>query len=142
MMRTLDDSLGFQVNQLAGAMKTAIEARLAPFGLTAQQWATMMRLLERDGWPQKDLGESQGMDKATVGGIIARLEHKGLIAREADPDDGRVNRVTLTSVGRRLATELKPLADEVNGCATADLTLEERTQLVSLLLRARNSLIR
>ena len=139
-MRTLDDSLGYQVNCLAGAMRAAMEARLAPYDLTAPQWATLMRLLERDGWTQTELGGSQGMDKATVGGVVQRLEAKGLVARESDPDDGRVNRVTLTTAGRTLAAELKPFADEVNGRATARLSSEEAKQLLSLLIRARGGL--
>ncbi len=139
-MKTLDESLGFQVNRLAGAMRSALEARLTDHGLTAPQWATLMRLLERDGWPQKDLGDSQGMDKATVGGIIARLEAKGLIARRPDPEDGRVHRVTLTAPGRRLAAALRPLAAEVNARATAGLDASEAAALRTLLVRARVSL--
>ena len=83
---------------------------------------------------------SQGMDKATVGGVVQRLEAKGLVARESDPDDGRVNRVTLTTAGRTLAAQLKPFADEVNGRATARLSSEEAKQLLSLLIRARGGL--
>jgi DNA-binding MarR family transcriptional regulator len=139
-MKTLDESLGFQVNRLAGAMRAALEARLVEHGLTAPQWATLMRLLEHDGWPQKELGDSQGMDKATVGGIVARLEAKGLIARRPDPDDGRINRVTLTARGRRLAQELRPLAAEINGRATAGLDAREASALRALLIRARVSL--
>lgn len=140
IVKTLDESLGFQVNRLAGALRAALEARLIEHGLTAPQWATLMRLLERDGWPQKELGDSQGMDKATVGGIIARLETKGLVARRADPDDGRVNRVTLTPPGRRLARALRPLAAEVNARAAAGLDAREAAALHSLLIRARASL--
>jgi DNA-binding MarR family transcriptional regulator len=121
-------------------MRAALEARLVEHGLTAQQWATLMRLLERDGWPQKELGESQGMDKATIGGIIARLEAKGLIARRPDLDDRRVNRVTLTAPGRRLALALRPLAAEVNARATAGLEAREAAALRALLIRARASL--
>ena len=139
-MRTLDDSLGFQVNRLAGAMKAAMEARLAPYALTAPQWATLMRLLERDAWTQRELGHSQGMDKATVGGVVARLEAKGFVAREPDPDDGRAHRVTLTAAGRALALRLEPLAGEVNARATASLDAEDSQRLVSLLIRARSSL--
>ena len=139
-MRALDDSLGFQANRLAGAMRAAIEARLAPSGLTAPQWATLMRLLERDGWPQKELGQSQGMDKATIGGVVARLEAKGLVGRAIDSDDARVHRVALTSAGRKLARELRPLAAEVNGRATAALSRPEAAELLNLLVRARESL--
>ncbi|MGA2495537.1 MAG: MarR family winged helix-turn-helix transcriptional regulator [Roseiarcus sp.] len=139
-MWSLDESLGFQVNRLAGAMRSAIEARLASSGLTAPQWATLMRLLERDGWPQKELGQSQGMDKATIGGVVARLEAKGLVGRAIDPDDARVHRVTLTSAGRKLARELRPLAAEVNGRATAALSRPEAAELLTLLVRARESL--
>ncbi len=139
-VKTLDESLGFQVNRLAGAMRAALEARLAEHGLTAPQWATLMRLLERDGWPQKPLGESQGMDKATIGGIVARLEAKGLIARRPDPEDGRINRVSLTGRGRKLALALRPLAAEVNGRAVAGLEPSEAGALRALLIRARVSL--
>ena len=139
-MRTLDDSLGFQVNRLAGAMRAAMEARLAPHDLTAPQWASLMRLLERDCWIQRELGASQGMDKATIGGVVARLEAKGLVAREPDPDDGRAHRVALTAAGRALALRLKPLADEVNARATASLDADDSNRLMSLLIRARRGL--
>jgi DNA-binding MarR family transcriptional regulator len=139
-MWTLDQSLGFHVNRLAGAMRTAMEARLTPHDLTAPQWGALMRLLEHDGWPQSELGQSLGMDKATIGGVIARLEAKRLIMRQVDPDDARINRVTLTAAGRKLSRALQPLAEEVNDRATATFSPREVTQLVSLLTRARSGL--
>lgn len=139
-VKNLDESLGFQVNRLAAAMRAALESRLAAHGLTAPQWATLMRLLERDGWPQRELGESQGMDKATVGGVIARLEAKGLVGRAGHPEDARVNLVALTSKGRRLARAMRPFADVVNGRAKAALSAEESKLLQTLLIRARRAL--
>jgi len=139
-MWTLDQSLGFHVNRLAGAMRTAMEARLAPHDLTAAQWGTLMRLLEHDGWPQSELGQSLGMDKATIGGVIARLEAKRLIMRQVDSADARINRVTLTAAGGKLARVLQPLAAEVNDRATATFSPRDVTQLVSLLTRARSGL--
>jgi DNA-binding MarR family transcriptional regulator len=139
-MKSLDDSLGFQVTRLASAIRAALEARLAPHDLTASQWTTMMRLLERDGWPQRELGESQGMDKATVGGVIARLEARGLVIRTGHSEDARVNLVALTGRGRRLARAMRPFADIVNGRAKAGLTAEEAKLLQAFLIRARRSL--
>jgi DNA-binding MarR family transcriptional regulator len=139
-MWTLNQSLGFHVNRLAGAMRTAMEARLVPHGLTAPQWGTLMRLLEHDGWPQRELGQSLGMDKATIGGVIARLEAKRLLMRQVDPEDARVKCVTLTAAGRKLSRALQPLAEEVNDRATATFSPREVAQLVSLLTRARSDL--
>jgi DNA-binding MarR family transcriptional regulator len=80
------------------------------------------------------------MDKATIGGVVARLEAKGLVGRAIDPDDARIHRVTLTSAGRKLGRGLRPLAAEVNGRATAALSRPEAVELLNLLVRARDSL--
>ncbi len=140
-MFTLEKSLGFLVSRLASSMRSALESRLAEHELTAPQWAVLMRLLERDDWLQKDLGDGLGMDKATAGGVIARLEAKGLVVRRREPSDARFNCVSATAQGRALALSVRPLAKIVNDRAISALTEGEVAELKRLLIRARASLI-
>jgi DNA-binding MarR family transcriptional regulator len=48
-----------------------------------------------------DLADLLGVDTPTVTRKIQQLEREGLVSRQADPDDGRVARIGLTSAGRR-----------------------------------------
>jgi DNA-binding MarR family transcriptional regulator len=54
-----------------------------------------------DGLRVTDLAELLGVDAPTVTRKIQQLEREGLVARRADPDDGRATRIMLTEAGRR-----------------------------------------
>jgi DNA-binding MarR family transcriptional regulator len=136
-MFCLDQSLGFLVSRLASSLRSDLEKHLAASGLTAPQWAVLMRLLQHDAWPQKELGQALGMDKATVGGVVARLAARRLVVRNRDAQDARVLRVSATTEGRALALSVQPLGDKANTHATAALSKSEIAELKRLLIRAR-----
>ena len=52
-------------------------------------------------------------DPMTISGVVERLEAKGLIQREADPDDSRAKIVFITDKARALVNEMKMLAEDV-----------------------------
>jgi DNA-binding MarR family transcriptional regulator len=54
-----------------------------------------------DGLRVTDLAELLGVDAPTVTRKIQQLEREKLVARQADPDDGRATRIMLTEAGRR-----------------------------------------
>lgn len=139
-MTQLDGSFGFLVSRLANALRGALEARLAAYGLTAPQWAALMRLREKDDWPLKELGTTLGIDKATIGGIIQRLEVKALIRRRQDDVDARYYRVSLTDAGRQVAEETACFGDDVNGSVLTHFSEQERAQFLRMLQQARRAL--
>ena len=139
-MTRLDASLGFLANRLAATLRDALEARLAGDGLTAPQWAVLMRLMEKEGWAQTELGESLGMDKATVGGIVQRLERKKLIRRRRGGLDARRRRVSLTDAGRRLAKATAHFGEAVNAKALVGFSDAEEAALKTFLNRAYRTL--
>lgn len=47
------------------------------------------------------------LDASTVSRQVAALEHAGLIARKADPQDGRAYRLELTDLGTRALSETR-----------------------------------
>jgi MarR family transcriptional regulator, lower aerobic nicotinate degradation pathway regulator len=139
-MAWLDGSLGFRVNRLAVVLRKELDARLAAHKLTAPQWAVLMRLRDLDARPQKEVGASLGMDKATVGGVIQRLERRALIRRQRNDDDVRAFKVSLTAAGRKLAETTAPYGEAVNKAALAGFSDEERSALLTMLQRAQRAL--
>jgi DNA-binding MarR family transcriptional regulator len=52
------------------------------------------------------LSERLLVSNGNVTGVVARLLEDGLVAREADPDDRRAQRVFMTELGRRTFAEM------------------------------------
>jgi DNA-binding MarR family transcriptional regulator len=63
---------------------------------------SLLRRLESDG-PRTtaDLARAEQITPQTAGAFVARLEDEGLVARRADPHDGRRFSVSLTAAGRK-----------------------------------------
>lgn len=117
------------------AMRLSFEERLAEYGLTAPQWAVLARLSERDASPQVDIGRSLGVDKATISGIVRRLETKKLVKSRRDPADRRLCRVCLTEDGRKLGRVLPRCAERTNRAALSGFTSEQTASLKASLRR-------
>jgi DNA-binding MarR family transcriptional regulator len=56
--------------------------------------------------PMHHLASLLGCDNSNVTGLVDRLEARGLVAREPNPDDRRVKHVVLTEPGRQLRDQL------------------------------------
>jgi MarR family transcriptional regulator, organic hydroperoxide resistance regulator len=82
--------------------------------------------------PMHRLAAVLGCDNSNVTGLVDRLEARGLVARQASPDDRRVKHIVLTTAGLRLRQQL---FDRV-GRPTAGLdrlAADEQVQLRDLL---------
>ncbi|WP_280246976.1 MarR family winged helix-turn-helix transcriptional regulator [Nocardia abscessus] len=53
-------------------------------------------------YTQAALAKAIGADKTRIIGVLDELQRRGLITREADPTDRRVNLVSITEAGRAL----------------------------------------
>ena len=58
------------------------------------------------------LSKRLGIAASTLTRNISRLEDRGLLYFEGDPDDGRARRVSLTDAGRRAASEVRKQEEE------------------------------
>jgi DNA-binding MarR family transcriptional regulator len=68
----------------------------------------LLTILHREG-PRRvtDLAATVGVGKPTVSRQVALLEEIGLVAKEADPSDGRAQQVALTTAGRAHVEDLR-----------------------------------
>jgi DNA-binding MarR family transcriptional regulator len=133
---SLDESLGFLVNQLGKKLAASFNERLAEYGLTTTQWGVLACLWGEDGLNQRELSRRSGIDPATLTEMLKRMEARGLVRRARDPANNRLQRVYLTEHDAALRDTLTAHAAAVNHQATAGFSEAERAQLLGLLRRA------
>lgn len=77
-------------------------------GITPVQYAALHTVCDTPGIDQRTLARTIGFDTSTIGGVIDRLEARGLLARHANPDDRRVRLLALTPEGKKLLRDVTP----------------------------------
>jgi len=88
-------------------LRNALDRQLVhDAGLSGAEYALLVPLSEAPGGRlrARDLGAMVGWDRSRVSHQLSRMEHRGLVTREACPDDARGSIVRLTPAGRS-ATE-------------------------------------
>ncbi len=81
---------------------------IEPTGLTPVQYAVLQTVSNTPGVDQRTLAGAIGQDTSTIGGVVDRLEARGLLQRSASPDDRRVRLLTLTEAGHELLRRAVP----------------------------------
>lgn len=85
--------------------RQAVEATItAQTGLHRSQHMLLMRLSRGCIPSQKQLAKELGVSPAAIAVSLKRLETDGYITKDADADDCRCNRITLTDKGRDTIT--------------------------------------
>lgn len=79
------------------------------------------------------LGEAIGVDQPRASRLVQQAVGRGLVRREADPDDARRTRIALTDEGRRIARGARGERREALSAALEAFSDEERTELARLL---------
>lgn len=98
--------------QLARELRTAMDQRFEPLGLTSQQAGLLIHLVTGVTSPRR-LSGLLGTDSAGTTRLLDRLETKGLVERGRDANDRRAISVVLTDAGRALVPRLPPLFEDV-----------------------------
>lgn len=80
--------------------------KVLPHGLTQAQFTVLNHAVRMgDGWTPARLANAFQITKGTMTSTLQRLEAKGFIRIEPDPEDGRSKRVFLTEAGRAAREE-------------------------------------
>ena len=106
--------LGFLIHDVSRLRRSAFDRCLKPLSVTRSQWWVLAYLSREDGMTQSQLAEELDLGKVAVGGLIDRLEKTGLVRREADASDRRVNRVFLEPKSQQLITQMRKVSHRMN----------------------------
>lgn len=85
----------------------------AGFDLTPVQYAALDAICAQPGTDQARVAEVIGYDRATIGGVIDRLEKKGWVRRIVSDQDRRARELSLTAKGKRVLTALTPVVQDL-----------------------------
>ncbi|MDA3133754.1 MarR family transcriptional regulator [Atlantibacter subterranea] len=101
--------------------------------LTKPQYAVMRAIAEHPGIEQVALTEVAVSTKATLAEMLNRMEMRGLVRREPDPQDKRRRFVFLTAEGNALLNNCLPIGAGVDDAFLGKLSMQERKQLGELI---------
>ncbi len=90
------DCLCFSLGRISKKLNRVTRESISPYGLTTSQFFLLIALYEENGILISRLSEKVAVDKATLTGLLDRMERDDLVARKADPDDRRAIRIFLT----------------------------------------------
>lgn len=106
--------LGFLIHDVSRLRRSAFDRCLKPLNVTRSQWWVLAYLSRQDGMTQSQLAEELDLGKVAVGGLIDRLEKTGLVRREPDAGDRRVNRVFLEPKSKQLINRMRHVSHKMN----------------------------
>ncbi len=124
-----------RLHQLAVADFTA---RMGDLGLTPIQWSSLVSVKQNPGLDQITLSREIFIDTSTLAGVLDRLESRGLVRREASPDDKRVRLLYITEEGIDLLQHANEVVYETQEWLMEPLSPSSRATFMKLMLRVLN----
>jgi len=129
----LEDQPGYYIRRLQQIAVAIFLEETQAHGITPVQFAALQAALRQPGLDQRTLAATIGFDTSTIGGVIDRLERRGLIERQASPTDRRVRLLRVTASGAALLDEVLPAMLRAQQRILAPLPAAERPRFVAML---------
>ena len=98
-------------------------------GLTMTQFDVIATLGNEPPMACKELGNKTLVSKGTLTGVLERLEGRGFVFRESNPEDARSQLISLTKSGQKLFERVFPAHMEFLGKAFAKQSATELAEL-------------
>lgn len=137
-----ENSAGFLIHEVARLLRRRFEEEASVHGFTLPQWRALAEISRNPGIAQVQLAAAIDTDQMTVSGIVSRLEKRGLIERNPDPNDSRAKLAQLTPAGAELVASAKNVGRAVYQEALSGLGDAEGEALTASLRTIRDNLNR
>lgn len=108
----------------------------AGFDLTPVQFAAMDAIVTHPGIDQAGVAAKIAYDRATIGGVIDRLEQKGYVSRTVSKHDRRAREVRATDMGMRAFDDILPVVTALQVEVLGGLDAAERQTFLTLARKA------
>ena len=108
---------------------------IAPYGLTANEFALLRCFIYRDEWTATQLTEILPADASRISRFVDALVKRGLLRRRRRSDDRRVVRLMLTDEGESVTRDIARLVNEYEERLMVGVTEDERTTALEVLAK-------
>jgi DNA-binding MarR family transcriptional regulator len=132
-----DRNLGFLISDVHRLLTAAVDNEVRALGLTRSQLRVVLHLMRGDGISQVALADDLQLGKVTVGGLLDRLQEKGLIERRPHPTDRRAKLVYLTLADQNIYDAIVEAGGIILKQVLAGINKTEEKTLIALLLRVK-----
>jgi len=136
----MEDRLGYELKRAQRGLRLAMDQQLAGLGLTTPQYAALAVLEDAPGISSAELARRCFVTPQTMNALVAGLERRGLLGRQAHPVHGRILETTLTGEGAGLLRRADERVRAIEACMASSLSAKERRQLLELLRRCAGAL--
>ncbi|TNC73329.1 MarR family winged helix-turn-helix transcriptional regulator [Rubellimicrobium roseum] len=123
----------YLMNRIMGRYNASLRAEMARLGLTTPKMRALAVLSVIDRPLIRELAVHAVVEQSTLSRALDALDAEGLVRREADPDDSRGTRVSLTDEGRAAFDRLWPHMAEAQAHMFRGIPDEERRAFVGTL---------
>jgi DNA-binding MarR family transcriptional regulator len=128
--------VGYHLAQATVAATAAYERHIGgPLGLRKVEFSLLMLLLANGPTPPKRLSQTLALTAPALTVLIDRLERRGLVRRQRNPQDGRSQHIVLTEAGSKLSRDAARTAPSLESAASARLSRAEHAMLIELLCK-------
>jgi MarR family transcriptional regulator for hemolysin len=127
--------IGLLLGRTAKVVSRAFDDALAAAGGSLPVWLVLLSVKTREHANQRELAGAVGIEGATLTHHLNAMEERGLIHRERDPANRRVQLVSLTASGEELFLRLAAAARAHDQRLRRGLTGAEVEELTRLLAR-------
>jgi DNA-binding MarR family transcriptional regulator len=125
------EPIGLLAAAVRRRIKQVVSAMVREYGLSPQQFWTLVAIARHEGISLRELSGRQRMDDPTACRIVNTLGRRRLVRNTPDPSDRRRSRLMLTPSGREMANRLLPVATAVRTAVETGLTARERNAVVA-----------
>jgi DNA-binding MarR family transcriptional regulator len=123
---------GHYIRRLQQVAVALFARELDGTGITPVQYASLAALQRVQACDQAELALLIGYDRATIGGVIDRLEAKGWLTRAPSATDRRRKLVALSAAGSVVLRRVTPAVRGVQALLLAPLSPAERRRFERL----------
>ncbi|HDU7438591.1 MarR family winged helix-turn-helix transcriptional regulator [Listeria monocytogenes] len=140
-MADRQESLAKAIAIIHRSESTFKNKKLLETGLNIGQLRYLWTLYKEDGISQESMAKRFMVDKASVTRHIKRLEELGMIRREIDAKDRRIQRIFVTETGFQMRDLIEEVTAEWSALLTANFSEKEKDDFMHLIGRLSDNAI-
>ena len=129
----LEHQVGYWLRRAYQRHMAIFAAVMSDLDLTSVQFAALVKLRDMKAVTQTELGRLIGIDRATISGVVSRLQKRGLLQFRLDPLDRRSRIIALTAAGEALLGQALQRTEQVGDDTLAPIGETDRAALREML---------
>jgi len=139
--KTLQNLPGHQIRRLNQISTHLFSKHMQDSGydITPVQYAALLAIKVMPNSDQVQIANYISYDKVTIGGVIERLQRKGLISRNVNERDKRARILNITNEGIHMISQVDAVIEQIQQDILKMLDEEEQQTFMRLLRKATQS---